>query len=255
LAKFRRRLSRRGPLPTRYVFLLTFVFFVFSTAVGLFIVNKGIEPTLMSYADSQTRKIASLVINNAVRSNVTNVKDIREIIETVPAGQDGEQSPSVRRFNAATITEILSETQNLVQKNLTRAEKGNISALEESANLDIEESDEQGEGIVYNIPLGQATNNALLGNLGPRIPVRFTPIGDVHTTIDTKVEEHGINFVWIEVYVKIKVNVQIIVPFATKITKMEQSIPVAMGLFEGEVPQFFNGGGDSSPSLELPINP
>lgn len=251
MVKIRRRMTRRGPLPFRYVFLLTFVFFIFSTAASLFIIDKGIEPTLMSYADSQTRRIASLVINNAVKSNVTNVKDIRDIIEEDSSNQGNS---SVRRLNTATITQILSETQSLVQKNLSQAEKGNIAELEESFDIEIDEnSSEKGEGIVYHIPLGQATNNALLGNLGPKIPVRFTPIGDVSTNIVSKVQDHGINNMWIEVYVKIEVNVQIIVPFATKITKMEQSIPVAMGLFEGDVPQFYNNGGDSAPSLELPM--
>jgi sporulation protein YunB len=251
LAKIRRRMTRRGPLPFRYVFLLTFVFFTFSTAIGLYIIDKGLEPILMSYADSQTRRIASMVINNAVKSNIANEKDINDIFEEVPLGNDGKNSI---KLNAQMIRRIMAETEGLIQDNLSHAEKGNLEILQLPPNVEIKETDDKTEGFVYYIPLGQATNNALLGNLGPKIPVRFTPIGDVRTDIVPTVQERGINNTWIEVSIKIEVRVQMILPFATKITKMQQSIPVAMMFYPGEVPQYFNGGGHSAPSIELPTN-
>jgi hypothetical protein len=48
------------------------------------------------------------------------------------------------------------------------------------------------------------------------------------------------------------VSVQIITPFATKITKLTQSIPVDGSLIQGDVPQFYNNGGGVSPSIQLP---
>jgi hypothetical protein len=63
----------------------------------------------------------------------------------------------------------------------------------------------------------------------------------------------GINNTWIDIAIHLEVSIQIITPFDTKITKLSQNIPVAAGLIQGEVPQFYNGGGSSSPSFELPV--
>ncbi|UII55428.1 sporulation protein YunB [Cytobacillus spongiae] len=244
---------RKGPLPFRYVFLITFVFFAFSTAAGLWFINKGLEPTLMSYADSQTRKIASLVINKAINKKIANVMDINDIIETVPSPNGANTTTT--KFNTEIINRVQGEIASLVQTNIKEAEAGNLSALESVTDIEIEtDKSNSAEGIVYYVPLGQATENALLGNLGPQIPVRFNAIGDILADVKTEMKEYGINNVYVKVYIHLEVNVQIIIPFATKVTTVKQDIPVAMGLIQGEVPQFYNGGGDSAPSLELPVN-
>ena len=49
------------------------------------------------------------------------------------------------------------------------------------------------------------------------------------------------------------VNVQIIVPLATKTSVVKQKIPVAMGLIQGKVPQIYNNGIGECASIEVPI--
>lgn len=245
--KFRGRFPRRGPLPFRYVFLLTFVFFSFSTATGLWMVNKGLKPTLLSYAESQTRKIATLVISNAINKKIANEMNIENIIESVP-NQDG-----MSKLNAEIVNRVKAETTHLVQKNLKEAESGNLSELELLTDVEFEKANKDDEdGIVYYVPLGQATNNALLGNLGPKIPIKFTPIGDVRSNVKTKIKDFGINNAYVQVYVHLTVNVQIIIPFATKVTTISENIPVGMFIMKGNVPQYYNNGGGSNPALELP---
>jgi sporulation protein YunB len=250
LAKFGHRLHRKGPLPFRYVFLLTFVFFSFSTAAGLWIIDKGIEPTLMRYAESQTRKIATLVINKAINKKIASGMDIDKVIEFVPV--DGGSS-TVVKFNTEIINRVKAETTNIVQMNLKEAERGNLSSLEMLSDVEIVAAKENDEGgIVYYVPLGQATNNALLGNMGPRIPVKFTAIGDVTADVVWETEDHGINNTLINVSVRVKVNVQIIIPFATKVATVQENIPIGSFYYPGKVPQFYNGGGESSPAIQLP---
>jgi hypothetical protein len=62
----------------------------------------------------------------------------------------------------------------------------------------------------------------------------------------------GINNTWIDVSVHLLVSVQIILPFATKVTELEQTIPVGGTLIQGDVPLYYNGGGGSAPSIQLP---
>lgn len=249
LAARRKWKAKRGPLPLRYVFLITFFLFVFSTAGSLWVINENVKPVLMDYARAETKKIAALVINKAINKKVASVMDINDIIETDP------DNPGTTKLNAKIINRVMAETTNLVQMNLKEAEKGNLESLELLSDVDIEtEESESEEGIVYSIPLGQVTNNALLGNLGPKIPIRFHAIGEVTSNVKSNVEPYGINNAYVEVYIQVEVNVQIIVPFATEMTTVVQDIPVAMGMIQGDVPNFYNGGGDVSPSIEVPSN-
>jgi len=252
LAKFRRRFPRkRGPLPLRYVLLLSFVLFILSTALGLLIVNKGIEPTLMNYAKLETRNIASIVINKAITKRTTNVGEDNEVIQIIP-GENGGAANA--KLNTDYINRVLAETTSQIQKNLRTAQRGDLASLEQMTDVEIETEESKEDGIIWYVPLGQATNIALLGNLGPKIPVKFTAIGDVRPDVKIKPEPMGINNTWVEVTIHIVVSVQIITPFATEITQLEQNIPVGGSLIHGDVPQFYNGGGEGGTSIELPVN-
>jgi sporulation protein YunB len=215
-------------------------------------VNEGLKPTLMSYAESQTRSIATLVISNAVNNKISDVLELEGIIEESPV--TGGNTTNVK-FNAEIVNKVKAETTKLVQANLTEAEKGNLEQLAKLSDLEIETEKNEEKGIVYYVPLGQATNNVLLGNLGPKIPVRFTAIGDVRSDVKAKIEDFGINNAYIQVYIEITVNVQIIIPFATEVATISEDIPVAMYVMEGNVPQFFNSGGNgATPSIDVPID-
>lgn len=240
MAKFRvRRITKRGPLPFRYVMLLTFVFFLLSTAVGLVAVNKGIEPTLMKYAESETRNIAASVINKAITKRTT---DVGEDVIIVTPSENGKVNA---KLNTAYINRVLAETTSQIQKNLKIAKKGDLAALEQLTDVEIEtQNSDKEDGIIWYVPLGQATHIALLGNMGPKIPVRFHAIGEVKPDVKIKVDNVGINNYHYGVSVDIEVAVQIITPFATQITKLEQSIPVGDAVIQGDVPQFFNNGGN-----------
>jgi sporulation protein YunB len=252
LAKFRGRLPKKGPLPLRYVMLLTLVFFLFSTAIGLWAVNKGIEPTLMRYAESETRNIASLVINKAITKRTTDVGGNNDVIDLLP----NENGKPNAKLNTAYINRVLAETTTQIQKNLKVAKKGDISSLEQMTDVEIETQDTgKTDGIVWYVPLGQATKIALFGNLGPKIPVRFHAIGEVKPDVKIKTKPSGINNFYLGVSIDIEVSVQIITPFATKITKLKQSIPVGGTYIQGDVPQFYNNGGNSiMPSIQIPEN-
>jgi sporulation protein YunB len=230
--------------------LLSFIFFLFSTATGLWLVNKGIEPTLMRYAESETRNIASLVINRAITKRTTNVGENNNVIEIIPGSNGTGQNA---QLNTDLINRVLAETTAQIQKNLKTAKRGEIALLETDVEVETEDTGKE-DGIVWYVPLGQATNITLLGNIGPKIPVKFHAIGEVEPDVHIDTKEMGINNTWVEVSVEIEVSVQIITPFATKITKLKQSIPVGGSLVEGEVPQFYNGsgGGSITPSIQVP---
>ena len=251
MAKFRGRLPRRGPLPFRYVFLLTIVFFILSTALSLSVINRGIEPALMDIAEQETRRIATLVINSAITQQIT--EDDIDVADLITVKQDEYGKISSINYNAAVVQRVLAKTQNRVQKNLKAATEGKLSELE-YPDVEFETAQSKDQGIIYYIPLGQATNNTLLGNLGPKIPVRFHVIGHVSSDIKNEIEPFGINNALITIFVHIRVNVQVVIPFSTKTTTVTTDIPIDMQVLQGEVPNFYNDGGSADPSFEIPLD-
>ncbi len=235
-------IPRKGSLSFQQVVLITAVFFIFSTFFSIWLINKGLKPTLIQYAESQTKKLASLVINDALKDEKIEESDNLSI--------KGNNFV----FNTDQMVKKQQKIVNIVQQNIMEMEKGNISeaALLTDVQLDKEKTAKQ-EGIVYSIPVGQATNNALLGNIGPEVPVKFNIVGSVKSDLKTKMENVGINYVVVKAYVELTVDIQIIIPFATEVTTVKQDILIAMAGFEGDVPQFYNGSQNGSvPSVELP---
>ena len=90
-------------------------------------------------------------------------------------------------------------------------------------------------GIIKSIPIGVVTGNIFFSNLGPKIPVKIRLDGNVLTSIKTKVKEYGINSALIDIYVRIEVNFDIIVPFYSKKIKVYNDVPVSMKVVKGNV--------------------
>ncbi|WP_052712226.1 sporulation protein YunB [Domibacillus indicus] len=232
----RRRKWRNGSaFSARRRFMTAVFLFLAGVLFVLWFINRNIQPVLLNFADAQTNKIASMVLQKAISEEITKNLQIKDIMIT----EEGEGGATV--FNAEVINKVLAEVTDLAEENLNEAEAGNLKELEGFTGVDIdEEATEQAEGIAYTIPLGQITNNVILGNLGPRVPIRFHAIGDVSSNVETKVEPFGINSAYVEVFVELEVQVQVIVPFATDTTVVKQTLPVAMGLVHGKVPNYYN---------------
>lgn len=209
-------------------------------------------PTYLEYAEVQTNKIASHVVNQAINARTTQVLDVNDIIEESPSNSTGTVTT---KFNTEIINRVRAETQDLVKKYLAQAEQGELSHLPELENIEYDVGKiEEGDGIVFFVPLGQAANIPLLGNLGPKIPIRFHVIGNVNSSVTKEIDEFGINNAYVEVGIHLEVNVQIIVPLASKSTTVVHDIPVAIGIVNGRVPNIYTNGGDApQPSLEVPV--
>lgn len=218
----------------------------------LYTLNARLMPTYLQYAEVQTFKIASHVVSKAINARTSTVLDVNEIIEDLPSESDYMLTT---RFNTEIINKVRAETVTLVKEHLQLAEQGDLTQLPDLENVEYDISEiQKGDGIVFFVPIAQALNLPLLGNLGPRVPIRFHIIGNVASDVATSFKEFGINNALVEVNIHLTVNVQIIIPFASKQSSVEQTIPVAIGLVRGQVPHIYTNGGDGAqPSIEVPV--
>ncbi|MEC0301886.1 sporulation protein YunB [Terribacillus saccharophilus] len=253
---WQRRASKASP-SFRHVLLMSLLLFLLFTSLSLWLVNRGLEPTLMAIAETKTEQFAKQAINQAVQAEKEADLDLNAFVQVE---KDTNGNVTHASWDAATVNEVLRKVTFRVQNYLRLMEDGQMPAvseeqLAEEAAADVIQEKLEEDPTLVDIPLGQATNNALLANLGPRIPVKFEMIGYVESGVDVKVEEYGINNAMFVFMVEIKANVRIIIPFSTKTTTVTQDVLLGSTVIQGQVPEFYNNGGESrsSPSFSIPM--
>lgn len=242
------KFRRKGPLPQSAVFLLSFILFAIATVKGMFIIDKGIEPYIMSYAKTKAEQIALEAVHDAVARKVADELDIRELI--VLHNVEGTNNVSYS-FDPKQYNTVLAEATHLVQAHLRLLEEGRLEELQHLKELDDYDylknrEDRKEQGVVTWVPLGIATRTAILSNLGPRIPVRLEMIGNVAAEIRTEVERVAINNAYIEFFIDLRVKVNVIIPSRTDDIVIKKSIKLGDLFIPGEVPNFYNGSGSGN---------
>ena len=188
-----RSYGRRGMRLNKLTILI--VSMVVCLILFIYYLNERLMPTYLQYAEVQTTKIASYVVSKAINSRTSNVLDVNDIIEDIPPGTSEMMTT---KFNTEIINRVRAETLELVKMYLEQAEQGELSHLPELDNVEYYINRIQdGDGIVFFVPLGQAANIPLLGNLGPKIPIRFHVIGNVHSNVTSSIQEFGINSAYV----------------------------------------------------------
>lgn len=252
--RFRKRRWKSYPArksKVKNAITLVIVSIVVMVFITIYVLNARLMPTYLDYAEVQTYKVASFVVSKAINSRTSSVLDVNEIIVDLPTQSD---DMITTKFNTEIINQVRAETTSLVKEYLEQAENGDLSHLPNLENVEYDVGKmEAGDGIIFFVPLGQALNIPIIGNLGPKIPIRFHIIGNVHSNVESTVNEFGINNAIVEVNLFIDVNVQIIVPFASKSASVQQKIPIAIGLVRGTVPHIYSAGEGTQPSIEVPV--
>lgn len=248
MLKYRKRLHR--PLPFKYVLLLSFVLFNLFTVISLWIIHRHIEPHLMKVAELKTRQMAAEAVNEAMSKEITENIDMNQLI--VKHDNNGERSYS---FNPKVYNHVIDESTKRVQQYLNSIETGHIDSFssQKDKNNSGFQNPQYPNGIIYYIPLGMATNSALFANVGPRIPVEFDMLGDVTSDIETKATDVGINNTFLEVYVNVKVRMNVIIPFVTKEAVINKKVKIGDLFLPGKVPQYYNGTGKSGTGITIPL--
>ncbi len=243
--------KKRHNLSVGNTIIIIFILVVTMTYFSLNYLNKNVVPVLMSYATSQVRKFSSLIINRAISKQIAEDLSVEDMF-IITKSETGE----IRTidFDPIVVNKTLNKIVNTIQLNLKYLEEGKLELLELPDNVLIDYNEEElSKGVIYEIPSGVVFNNSLLANLGPKIPVKLSLIGDIVSNVNTKVTNYGINNALIEVSIYVQVESRVILPFITDTVIVETEIPVAMKLVQGIVPDYLLGGlTNSSVPIKVP---
>ena len=196
----------------------------------------------MSYVRSEVKNETIKIINSVVNEEISNISNLDEMIYITKNSSDDIQMID---FNSSYVNNILNTTTNKLLSKLD--DIGNNSFCD---NCNIYKYN---DGIIYEVPLGLISNNIFISNLGPKIPLKLSIIGDIFSNINTVVKEYGINNALVEVSISISVNEKVVIPFLSESINIKTSIPISLKLIQGNIPIYYgNSFGKNSNILSTP---
>jgi sporulation protein YunB len=173
-----------------------------------YIVERNIKPTILAMSEINARLIATQAINEAVNSKIGN-----------------------NTFNHL----IDFETDNNGRISLIQANTVQMNKLAAETSLEIQKEIEE-IGITHlKIPISSIFGSQVFANTGPKISVTIQPAGTVYVDFYTDFEEAGINQTRLKIYLKVKTDVQIIVPLASNKVDVTTHIPVSETIIVDDV--------------------
>ncbi|CDQ21282.1 sporulation protein YunB [Halobacillus karajensis] len=239
--------------------VLSLLFFALFTALSLWFINRGVTPALVEIAETKAQQLARDAINEAVSKTIAEDLQFNDLVKME---KDDQGNIVYMGWNSVVVNRALRDTTIRVQNFLKRMELGELPMEDTSLEPDIDpdmSQEELGEqpATLIELPIGVATNNSLLANLGPTVPVQLRVIGDVQSEVEIEMSEYGINAALFELTIHFEVNVRIVIPFSTETTVVTNNIPIDQATILGEVPRFYGGmGGEGeNPSFSVPMEP
>lgn len=241
---------KHNNIKTSNIVLIIIIFVIIGIIYMFSVFNKKLKPVFLNIAESESKKIATLIINDSISKQLTKDLTVDNLFNMT---KDSKGNITSVDFNSVVVNQILTMATRTAILNLKYVEEGKSELLNMSDNLLINyDKDNLKKGIIYEIPSGMAFNNAILANIGPKIPVRISLIGDAISSINTKITNYGINNALIEVYVDLKVEIKVIMPLMSENIEVLTSIPIAIKLIQGNIPNYYSNS-LSSPPLSIPI--
>lgn len=248
--KFQYKRKYKLVIKKRNFILLLIISIIIGIIITFHLINKKVTPLFLSLAESETEKLATLIINDAVSKQLSEDLKTENLFEIV---KDSEGNINSVDFNSNVVNQVLTTTTSSVELNLKYLEEGRVDllTLPDSILVSYDKKDLE-KGIIYRIPMGVVFNNALLSNLGPKVPVKLNLVGSITSNIDVKTTNYGINNALLQVNVNLKVTLEVILPFTKKKKTVENSVPIAIKLIQGRIPSYYSGD-STTPNFTLPI--
>lgn len=228
---------------------ITFICIIF---LSIWLIDRGIRPTLMDIANEKTTEFATRTINAAVQSTEKISFD-----DLVDMQMDNNGNVTTLGWNSDAVNEALRTATERAEYFLYSMNKGEEIDIDDP-DLNPVDFDDSVDDLaskdptVVEIPIGQATGNTVLANLGPKIPVHFEIVGSLQSDVVHEVEEFGVNGALFEIYIPVEVSIRIVVPFSTETSTINTRVFIDSRVIMGDVPDFYSGSEQGGPSISIP---
>ena len=203
---------------------LGLIIIVISLIFSFFIIDyfaKKSNEILLPMAESQTRKVVTMIINSACDEEM--IGDDLYVIN-----KDSNNEIKMITYNSFEVTKLINQVTENIENKLMEIENGNINYYGNKDDIE--------GGVIAEIPIGVIFGNSMLSNVGPKIKLRLNILGDVVSNIETEVKPYGINNAYVEMRIALEVTARIVLPFVTEKVVISNVIPLSMNIVQGSVP-------------------
>lgn len=229
--KPRRRLKRGQK------WLLIALLLLFAAIQSFLFFDRKLKPPLLFLAQVRVKQMATEAINTAITQELARTADADRMIQW-KLDREGKVTGFLIDYKEQMM--LTSRTIQIVERVLKEKEE-----------------------TPDHVPLGHALNSPLLSAFGPRLSVTFHPASAVQADVDTRQTETAINMLLVEVFIRIRTEIAVVIPFDQAPETLETEIPLSYALVVGDVPMYYydgNGnpvGSDAgrAPAITLPAPP
>lgn len=219
------------------LFLITVVTMIIIISVIICHIGRKINNKILLISEIEVSKISKTVINESVNKTISDNVDISELFHIE---KDNFGNIQMIDFNSQVVNEMLDVVNENVKKYFVELESGTSSIVDVKNNLITNtQIISSKQGIIFEVPIGMASNNAFLSNIGPKIPVKVSLSGEMESNIKTEIEEYGINNSVLKIIINVSVSEQIILPLMSKKITVDNDVPIAIKMIQGQIPDYY----------------
>lgn len=222
-----------------------------ATIFSFFLLNelgKTASPILKRYVNVEAKRFASNVINSSVNEIIEE-----EMTDDLFKLNSNNGKVEILDYNTKKVNHLLSKVNKEIHNRLTNLEDGKIKELAISSGFKMEKFSKN--GVICKVPIGSLRKNSLFVNVGPSIPIKMSFLGQVESSLNTKIKDYGINYLAIEINILVVVEEQVVMPAMSQKEKLTIEAPITVKIIQGEIPNYYLSSLEKSSSLNvLPID-
>ncbi|MFC4597093.1 sporulation protein YunB [Cohnella hongkongensis] len=228
--------KRQRPRMRRsHIWIIALLLVVLAAIQAMMFLDRELRGPLMFLAKVKVNQLATDAINSAIKAEFARAAESDKMIMWRTNG-DGKITGFELDYKQQMA--ITSKTIEVVEQSLR-------------AHEDVPER----------IPIGHALNSPLISSIGPSVAVKFHPASVIKAEVGLQQTEAGINMLLVEVYVHIRTEVAVVIPFDREPEIVETKIPLSYALVVGDVPSYYydgsgnpvGSGAAQAPALALPL--
>lgn len=227
------------------IYIIMFNVLFVSSVIYFYILSTKLTPNIIKYSNNKMKRLGIEVLRNV------GLKEVNSLIKTnelyvINKNNKGEIESI--DFNTALLNEALLKVAQNSRKRLKEIE------LEQNFPEEFyikTKNNKLKKGIIFEVPLGLASNNVFFNSFGPKIPIRVNYLGNVSLDVKSRVTNYGINNALVEIYIYIEVIQEVVIPFQTKEEVLSSEIPIIIQVVKGNNSSYINGLNNNSYSLPL----
>ncbi|MFB9278487.1 sporulation protein YunB [Cohnella cellulosilytica] len=228
--------KRQGPrMKRKHLWLVALLLIALAVIQGMIFLDRELRQPLMFLAKVKVNQLATEAINAAIKAEFARAAESDKMISW-RTSDDGKITGFELDYKQQMA--ITSKTIEVVERSL-----------------------KEHEDVPERIPIGHALNSPLISSIGPSVAINFHPASVIKAEVGLNQTEAGINMLLVEVYVRIRTEIAVVIPFDREPEIVETKIPLSYALVVGDVPSYYydgsgnpvGSGASQAPAIALPL--